>query len=93
MRKQVVQLLGILSILVFVVSISGCIDDTPENKNYSANGITFQYPGNWSELNKSSYQNEVGETGEIIFALGNNQTHFVMQKRILADDEVLNTLS
>lgn len=38
-------------VLALVVMASGCVSDTTKQnntKNYSANGISFQYPGNWS---------------------------------------------
>ena len=40
-----------LGILAVVVAASGCTDNTTTNKTYSNNGISFTYPGDWSEQN------------------------------------------
>lgn len=44
-------IIPVLIIILAVVAISGCTEQA-QNKTYSANGVTFQYPGNWSELMK-----------------------------------------
>lgn len=50
-----------VTILIFVIVASGCINDIENNaetseittKTYSANGISFNYPSNWKEINKT----------------------------------------
>ena len=93
MKNQIVSFLGILAILIFIVFASGCIDETPANKTYSADGISFQYPGNWTELNKTKYQEyDLGNNSEAIFVLGNNQTRLTFGKVVPGQGQVLNTL-
>jgi hypothetical protein len=44
------RLIYILAVVLVVVMASGCTsDEWASNKTYSGNGITFQYPGTWSE--------------------------------------------
>ncbi len=44
------RLIYILAVVLLVVMASGCTsDEWSSNKTYSGNGITFQYPGTWSE--------------------------------------------
>lgn len=51
-----------VALLFYVIIASGCIDNleqtanqTPQvkTKTYSANGISFNYPSNWQEINKT----------------------------------------
>ena len=46
MKKSGIAILGIFSILVMVVAISGCTS----TQTYSGNGISFQYPDDWSQF-------------------------------------------
>ena len=39
----------ILFLVLGVVGISGCTDNSSQNKTFNKDGITFQYPGNWTE--------------------------------------------
>lgn len=89
MNKAIIP---VLILVLAIVGISGCTDNTPANKTYSANGVSFTYPGNWSELNKTEYQVE-HEDSEMIFALGNNQTHLTMAKSVPGANEEMVTLS
>ena len=44
------RLIYILAVVLLVVMASGCTsDEWSSNKTYSGNGITFTYPGTWSE--------------------------------------------
>jgi len=45
-------LIGVLSILVLVVFVSGCTDsiNTELGKTFSKEGISFKYPVDWSEM-------------------------------------------
>lgn len=75
----------ILVVLAVIVMASGCIDSGTTNKTYSNNGVSFTYPGDWSELDKSDFQNSesnvlvaVGDKDKSTFALatvtiGSNQ--------------------
>ncbi len=55
--------------------------------------MTFQYPGNWSELNETEYQTlDLGSNIEVIFILGNEQTALTFEKVIPGQNQVLNTL-
>ncbi|MBI4814330.1 MAG: hypothetical protein HY802_08705 [Methanobacterium sp.] len=44
------RLIYILAVVLLVVMASGCTsDEWSSNKTYSGNGMTFTYPGTWSE--------------------------------------------
>ncbi len=91
MKKDIIPILILL--LLAILGISGCTDQPPDNKTYSTNGVTFKYPGNWAELNKTKYQEiDFGNESEIILALGNDQTRFTFGKAVPGENHVLNTL-
>jgi|GEM_PF-760427 len=86
-------ILSVLMVILVIVGISGCIEETPKNKTYSADGITFQYPGNWTELNETKYRLlDLGNNTELIFVLGNEQNRLTFGKVIPGQGQVLNTL-
>lgn len=86
-------MIPVLIIILAIVGISGCIDETPKNKTYSANEITFQYPENWTELNETKYQMlDLGNDTELIFVLGNEQNRLSFGKVVPGQGQVLNTL-
>ena len=62
----------ILAVLILVVMMSGCITNQtlPVNKTYSANGISFTYPGVWDEMDKTPYQSVLGDKGELLVLVG-----------------------
>ncbi len=66
------KLIFILVILALVIAVSGCTNNQapPANKTYSANGLSFTYPGIWEELDKTTYQNVLGDKGEIGVVVG-----------------------
>ncbi len=88
------RFLAILILLIMVVAISGCTSNTTSNKTYSANGVTFTYPGNGSEQNSSSIQAQVGSTGNLIGVVGDNSTFlFGVAKVNIGSDQRLATLN
>jgi len=64
--------ISMLAILIMVVTISGCTTNQtqPANKTYSASGLSFTYPENWEELDKTSYQSVLGNKGELMVLVG-----------------------
>lgn len=46
----------VIAILVFVVSVSGCVsnEDQKNVTTYSQNGVTFNYPSSWQVANTTS---------------------------------------
>ena len=62
----------IMVVLVMVVIISGCTTNQtqPANNTYSANGLSFIYPGNWEEMDKTTYQSILGDKGELLVLVG-----------------------
>ncbi len=68
------RLIGIIAILVFVVAISGCTSENTSNKTYSANGITFNYPGNASEENTTTMQATLGSGVNILAVVGDDSS-------------------
>jgi hypothetical protein len=45
-------------LLVVAVAASGCTRQNVSNKIYSAKGVSFIYPGNWSEQNATSLETD-----------------------------------
>jgi len=92
------RLIYILAILSLVVMVSGCTTsgEWSSNKTYTGNGITFDYPGTWSENATSSLATPSGS--DSIVAVGSEDEGFAVG-RISASgldtasiQQVLNTL-
>jgi hypothetical protein len=68
----------ILTILALIVAVSGCTSSqqAPANKTYSINGLSFIYPGYWSELDKTTYQSVLDDKGELLAVVGDGSTVF-----------------
>ncbi len=66
------RLFFVLIMLVLVVAASGCTSQqsTSSNKTYSANGVSFTYPGNWTEQNLTSLQSQVGSSADVLGVVG-----------------------
>ena len=62
----------ILIILALIIAVSGCTTNqsSPVNKTYSLNGLSFIYPGDWSELDKTIYQSALDDKGELLAVVG-----------------------
>jgi hypothetical protein len=62
----------ILIILALIIAVSGCTTNqsSPANKTYSLNGLSFIYPGDWSELDKTIYQSALDDKGELLAVVG-----------------------
>ena len=70
------RLVFVLFILVVVVAASGCTSqNTSSNKTYSANGVSFTYPGNWTEQNMTTYQTQFGFTGTVLAVVGDGSNN------------------
>jgi len=88
------RFLAVLLLLVMVVAISGCTTQNTSNKTYNANGVTFTYPANGTELNSSSIQAYIGSTGTMLAAVGDNKTFlFGVAKVNIGSDQRLSSLS
>ena len=68
----------VLAILALIVAVSGCTTSQQvlANKTYSVDGLSFTYPGDWSELDKSSYQSVLSDKGRLLVVLGDGSTMF-----------------
>jgi hypothetical protein len=90
-----IALIGIIGILVLVVAVSGCTStNTSSNKTYSANGVTFIYPGNWTEQNLTSLQTTIGSTGTALAVVGDGSGNkFGVAKRNIGSNERVSSLS
>ena len=68
----------ILVIIALVIAVSGCTNSqqAPDNKTYSLNGLSFVYPGYWSELDKTAYQSALDDKGELLVVLGDGSSTF-----------------
>ena len=85
-------IIPVLLVILAVVGVSGCVIGTPANNTYSANGITFDYPANWTELDDSYVEEDIGNNTDAIFSLGNDTARLSFGKVVLKDGNVLNTL-
>lgn len=56
---------GVLGILILVVFASGCTS----SNTYNANGISFDYPSNWTELSKDQVTSASGGNVTVIAAV------------------------
>jgi len=59
--------LGILTVLVFIVLVSGCISFEDDGNNYSAYGVSFNYPEGW-------YVTSDNETGSNMIFVSNGSS-------------------
>ena len=68
----------VLAILALIIAVSGCTtsQQAPADKTYSINGLSFIYPGTWSELDKTSYQSALNGKGELLAVVGDGSTMF-----------------
>jgi hypothetical protein len=83
----------VLTILGLIVAISGCTSET-SNKTYSGNGLSFSYPGNWSQLNNTEFQNSIGSSGTLLVVFGDKgQDRFGIGTVNLGANQVLRTPS
>lgn len=87
-------MISIILLISVIVAFSGCTNENTSNKTYSANGVSFTYPGNASVHNSSSIQDKVGSIGSILAVVGDNVTFlFSVAKINLNSDKRLSTLS
>jgi len=71
------RLIYILAVVLLVVMASGCTSDQwASNKTYSGNGVTFSYPGTWSENATKTVTTPSGSNS--IAAVGSNDEGFAI---------------
>lgn len=75
-------------IIGLVVAASGCTSQTSD-KSYSANGLTFTYPANWTDQNKTELQANLGNLGTILVAVGDSSNLFGIAKLNLTSSQTL----
>ena len=67
------SLIYILVVVSLVVAISGCTSDIwATNKTFSGSGISFTYPGAWSEENQNTMSSFTFSGATLVTLLGNN---------------------
>ena len=68
----------VLAVLALIIAVSGCTtsQQAPANKTYFVNGLSFIYPGTWSELDKTAYQSVLNDKGELLAVVGDGSTMF-----------------
>jgi hypothetical protein len=69
--------LSIIVILLIVAFASGC---TTQPQTYSGNGVTFQYPGDWSKDYKNDIQQSFGNSATVLVSLGKDNAGVVVAK-------------
>lgn len=69
--------IAILAVLFVVVCASGC---TTQPKTYNDNGITFQYPGDWTNNWTSDIQQYSGNSGNVLVSLGKDNAGMAVMK-------------
>ncbi len=89
------RLIYILAVVSLVVMASGCTSDQwASNKTYSVGGLTFQYPGTWSENSTEFMSNPSGATG--IAAVGTDDEGFAVgsvSTSILSESDLQQVIS
>ncbi|MDY9924226.1 hypothetical protein [Methanobacterium sp.] len=71
------RLIYILAVVLLVVMASGCTsDEWSSNKTYSGNGVTFTYPGTWSENATKTVTTPAGSNN--IAAVGSSDEGFAI---------------
>lgn len=78
--------IAIVTILLAVVLAAGCIDSGP--KTYSGNGVSFQYPSDWSTNYKSDFQEGLGSSGDALVSLGKDDAGVAVAKMNLGSVQV-----
>jgi len=77
------KILPLMAVILMAVMVSGCVtneDKNNESNNYSANGVSFQYPHSWGVAAVSS-PNAVASVGDPNTVVnGNPTTSVVIQK-------------
>jgi hypothetical protein len=76
------SIIGILAIIGMIVAISGCTSfgtESVQNKTFSKSGITFQYPGNWSDNATMNFAKSAGKDVELIGTLGNSNVTLAVE--------------
>lgn len=75
------KLILILTVMTLAVMASGCTDTQTTNKTYSGDGISFIYPGDWNEVDKSDMQSTVGSIADVLVAVGkDNDNVFAIEE-------------
>jgi hypothetical protein len=87
-----ILILGLIGILVLVVAASGCTSQSTSNKTYSANGVSFTYPGAWSELNSTDLQKSLSAS-TVLGLVGNNTNEFYVAKVNVGSNQVVSSIS
>ncbi|UTB32736.1 MAG: hypothetical protein NKF70_00150 [Methanobacterium sp. ERen5] len=67
--KRYISILILFSILI--VAVSGCTNNTIQNKTFNNSGLTFQYPGNWSDNATITWTSGDNSQNDTIGTLGN----------------------
>lgn len=68
----------VLALVLLVVMVSGCTSDQwASNKTYSGNGVTFQYPGAWTDEDPSSLSSFTSGVN-VVTGVGNTDYTFVL---------------
>jgi hypothetical protein len=71
------KIFPVLALLVLVVALSGCTGDQwSTNKTFSGNGLTFVYPGTWSNEDPNQFGTTQNTTS--IASVGNSEYGFVV---------------
>jgi hypothetical protein len=81
-------------LLVVAVAASGCTSQNASNKTYSANGVSFVYPGNWSEQNSTSLETQLGSSADVLAVVGDGSSYkFGFSKLNIGSNQRVATLS
>ena len=75
LKMEKVGIVGLISVLVLVIAVSGCTSfNQVQNKTFSNGGITFQYPGTWADNITFSYTSPPSSNETILGTMGDNTT-------------------
>ncbi|MBI5679973.1 MAG: hypothetical protein HZC47_03640 [Methanobacterium sp.] len=81
----------VIAILALVIFASGCTTGGNNTSTYSGNGVSFNYPGGWQQLQTSSQSTlvSVGDPKSIDNATGSINTLAAIQKAALPSGTTL----
>lgn len=82
--------ISVLAVILIVIFTSGC---TAQPLNYSSNGISFQYPGDWNKDYKNDVQQNLGNSATVIVSLGKNDAGVVVAKMNITGVNVSDLMS
>lgn len=92
MNLNKIILCGSIGLLVLIIAVSGCTSfNQVHNKTFSNGGITFQYPGTWSNNTTFNYAQTPSSQWAILGQIGDNTTSVSISSTKLTNSSLFST--